>query len=1193
MAYTAADFENHFHSDEPLTVDGIIGTYVVALDDQLQIKAAQVQNIALAGIKSVPELERKMAEASAALKQLIDDGAVLLKPEQWQSLSPASGPVLAYLPGGYTGPQKAAFLYGLPTFKANAVSPSIQFTVDAKCRSTYDAIKGKYDPLGKWSTYDGQYDFTRYIGDIYLLEAALAATADDSVTREPSGPEGTPAESWNTYSDGPLADFVDIGSEDDNDKLPDMTGFETDTIGAGVHVWRSPGFLLADRDLEVGEKVQAWVVRTQDGGIAKAVALTADKTNKAMAQWPVEFLKAVNAAPAASEGGKLLLGGRLSETGALEVGETDSPSTAAVASKSAVEKGALNRLWCYGNDHRLFTNAPFQTNLAIAGRLPDMALPEGESVVVQVRDRTTLHLYETHLFTPISEAECASGVWSKALCTAINATYGMLRAGVRADEKPRIAPAEKGNALWVPQCSDLSVEVDRIGWRRHRVVEAFVPVVGATVQVMLYDRYSGAQLPGSPFSYKVAEGEADAAACLAAMGKALKASMLGSYLRLAGRGAVDSAAGSATDWALWVVSLPVRVVVLGVPGLAGDYEKALETPAGESLTLGTVYADYPDGLRLALVDRWTGHDVASWSFRAKTDVVSSLDAWGHGLDECLRASGDREVPLIGWGQASVQGANLKNVNGDLTEWTLWLPQDLECLLVVGPLAPEMKVKGAPPRIGMLLTSLRDSLVIDEAYTYTAARRSRSGSAKLFAWGGDVLSGDDIARLHGDIGGLRGDRYQKALADERKSGFSNSCWTNPESPYYLGPQDSLQSASVSALLASRLSRSDISLPRKDSWCIRLPLAMFAEAVSCSGGSMVLQIESFSLAELYVLRGVQWLEFLQLLDGCGESEKHDAIRLNFGKVLNKDFPSAVHDEVNALKISASLSVGSDGLVSCIRNFLPLAARLSTLWDAESIIANEFKRAGYIESEHEVIFIYVAVEFVVDIFGLKCGGLEEEGAARTIKDVFKGEDRESRLESARSILEAIRYFSWTFEDAGDSGGARDLDPGLIAQKAKTKALVRSYLKSAATAARADVITAAASNDPIAVRLLSEFAVFDEVVADVRALARASDDKVVKARAGGDEVAIDLIFASVVYKIFEKNGEYSRGSALWVGSLIFHSRSLAAFFSDPKLDFERAIQISLEALCVKEDKSADVSSFLTGGLEGGVEEVLSLIHI
>ncbi|MFV3290312.1 hypothetical protein ACNFBR_16375 [Pseudomonas sp. NY11955] len=913
MAYTDADFTNHLHNGESITVDGSVVTYVIAAHGELATTPPQASPLVVANIKSVPELDRKMTEAADAFQRLIAAGAVLLEREKWQTLSPASGLVLACIPGGVEGPQNANFLYGSPTFIDNPEYPGIRFGVDDSGMKTYDAIKAIYDPLGKWSVYDGQWNFTRYIGDLYLLSAALASK--EEVPAEQPGPADVQSEVEGTeqayaYFDSPLPDFVDIGSDEDNDKLPDMTGFEPDTIGAAEHVWRSPGFLLADRDLELGEQVWAWVVRKQDGRIVKSVSLAANQSNRAVAQWPVQFLEAVNAAPAASDGGKLLLGGRLSDTGALEVGASDSPRTSAVESKWAVEKSALNRLWCYGNDHRLFTNAPFRTNLAIAGRLPDMALPAGESVVVQVRDRTTLHLYETHLFTPADEAELPSSAWSPALCTAINAMHGMLRAGVRADEQPCIAPAETGNALWVPQCSDLSVEVDRLAWRRHKAVGTFSPVQGATVQLMLYDRYSGAQLPGSPLVYKVGASDADAVACLGALKAALSASPLGKYLQLAGLDTVDSIPGAATDWALWVVSLPVRVVVLGVPGLAGDYEKALETPAGEALTLGTVYADYPNGLSLALLDRWTGHEVASWSFRLQADADSSLAAWARALDECLAASGESAASLIGWGQASVQRTTLKDVSDDLSGWTLWLPRDLECQLATGPLAPEAKVKEAPPRIGKYLTSLRNSMVVDEAFSYVDARKGGWGSAKLLAWEGDALSTEDVVRLHSFL-----EEYNYRSSYGR--GDSGSYWNGPGSRGFMELGFRVGSANISALLASRITRPDIIIPRKDSWIFQLQAPYWAEGIQCSDRRMNLRVVRCGRTKLAVLKVLGIIDYYRFLFAEGKLSQ-PLQRVEFFDRCFEFFPGCSLCEVLNVFKKVGIFVGVSNELIALANF-----------------------------------------------------------------------------------------------------------------------------------------------------------------------------------------------------------------------------------------------------------------------------------
>jgi hypothetical protein len=691
-------------------------------------------------------------------------------------------------------------------------------------------------------------------------------------------------------SDSTLNAFADLGREQDNDLLPDMTGFEPHTLGADANVWRSPGYLLADRDLAEGEQVRVWVVRVTDGKIVKEVVYTAPST-QTVEQWPREFLAAVNAAPANLEAGKLLLGGRVVATGAMEIGDAHSPTTQALKDDEALFKADLNRLWCYGCDHRLFTNAPFATNLVVAAWIPNKPLPEDRRVVVQVRDRTTLHLYETHLLAPATEEDQASVEWTHELCTLINATGGMLRAGRREGEQAVITPGQTDNALWIPQCSDLTVEVDQAGWRRHRVLESFEPVAGATVWFRLYDSYSGVHLPGSPFSYTFDAKVARSTAGLTALADALKASALGPYLRLAGLSEVGELASLGSDWGLWVITLPVRVVVSGVGSVTDEYEEALTSISGKTLNLDEVYRAHPQGMTLAIVDRWNGFSLATWTFRPANDAATDISGWVSALRNALSESGSEVGALLAWRppQDIDPGPQVESVME-----TLWLPRDLECQLEVRAMTAPTESKSAAPQVGKTLTFLRDGLVIDEVFTYLEARKGYGGSAKLFAWGGDVVSQEEYTKLRAFNWNNYTNRYNTLREEDRKAGFSPLYWINPDSPYYLNPKAFTSSLNVGALVASRLSQSDITISKKDTWFLGLPDSKWMKALSGSGTSLVLALDgskAFSglRTALLLIHGYLYLNANRQRDRCAD----------FLEFTRTDIEPFVHEALHAVR------------------------------------------------------------------------------------------------------------------------------------------------------------------------------------------------------------------------------------------------------------------------------------------------------
>lgn len=719
------------------------------------------------------------------------------------------------------------------------------FVVDYYPRS----IQNSYDPTIKTFLVRKAADQRKVITDT-ILEVFKADIADPGKLSINGLPESEPQPSY-VYADNPLPDFVDLGSEQDNDLLPDMTGFEADTLGAAPHLWRSPGYLLADRDLAVGERVHAWVVRAQDGRVVKSVALTADEGNKAKAKWPVAFLEAVNAAPDAKAGGKMLCAGRLADTGALEVGKDCSPTTSALAGMSNARKTDLNRLWCYGEDHRLFTNAPFSTNQVTAGRLPDMNLPQGESVVVQVRDRTTQHLYETHLFTPQSEGDRALTVWPMAFCAFINARNhvpgspcGMVRAGVLDSDGVTVSPAQRGNRLWVPQCSDLSVEVDAVTWRKYREVGEFTPTVGATLHFFLYDLHSPAQLTGSPFSYTVKQSDSDAATCLASLATELQASALGDYLRLGGRDAADVRPDTANGWALWQMSLPVRVIVVGVPGLTGEYERALKSADGENLTLGDLYERYKDGLTLRLTEQWGGRVVESWGFFPEQAEQTDRHKWLLALHGFLTGLNRKEAQFLAWGEDSPGDEGNSAIHASSGGETLWLSRDSQLAWVAAPsiILPSRDNKERPNFLRKLVP-LRNKILLEGGEVYGELRELWNSSVRPEVTGFEFL-----------------DRYSEEVM-KRLVRWPLSNLSETEN------LDSTPAGDIERVISSRVLRGSSFYLKKDLWQISLPQGLWMDCVSCTRGEIVLEISKFQSAWYPLLKVSRLFELARLAETQG--------------------------------------------------------------------------------------------------------------------------------------------------------------------------------------------------------------------------------------------------------------------------------------------------------------------------------------
>ncbi|WP_201210179.1 hypothetical protein [Pseudomonas sp. S36] len=607
-------------------------------------------------------------------------------------------------------------------------------------------------------------------------------------------------------------------------------------------------YLLADRDLQVDEYLHAWVINETDGSIVKHVAWKATKATLALANWPEDFLKAVNAAPVDPQGYKWLCAGHLTAAGELSVAKSGSPTTAAFTALTSTGKDKLNRLWVYGNGLRLFTNAPFVANQVIVSRLSDSPPPPGESISVQVRDRTSLRLYETYLFEPpmdpklSSDPSATAAVWSKGLCSYINAKcqdrrYGLLRAGVLGSDGVTIEPAEKGNALCVAQHADVSVELDSMVWQKYRTATTFTPQPGSVIQILLYDRYSAVQLPGSPLRYTVKSTDATTAKCLESLAQALHASDLGEYLRL---GTLESAQGKPTgteDWMLWHMPLPVRVVVTGVPGLTSDYEQALETPEGQPLTLGGLHENFKEGLMLALSDRWTGQVMDSWSF---TQAVDASDAetdaarftkWVNGLGELV-------VPSFAmWGTHSALLTKPDIEASDLADQSLWLPTDAEVVLVAHRLiaAPSYK-PSKPPTLEQRIIYKRNRLIWEEAQHYSYYKEWPTETnyseqfSKILNWEGDVLTPRDRSEIR--------PRYRNYPTSVQTVTYADFQFKGP-------------SANTPVLVASRLARDDFFYARNDVWQLQYSSDHVTQRLASSEGHVVVQFNKPDHDYLYLL------------------------------------------------------------------------------------------------------------------------------------------------------------------------------------------------------------------------------------------------------------------------------------------------------------------------------------------------------
>ncbi|WP_110970560.1 hypothetical protein [Pseudomonas huaxiensis] len=636
-----------------------------------------------------------------------------------------------------------------------------------------------------------------------------------------------------------------------NDILPSMVGFEGDSVGAGEHCWRSPGFLLADRDLGAGERIHAWIIRESDGRIMKTVTFTASKDNAALSKWPAAFLAAINAAPVASDEPRYLSAGKLSDNGGLEVSADGSPSSETFSKMSAAEKTAVNRLWYYEGGYRLFTSAPFIANQVIAAPMPKHDLTADESIAVQVRDRTSLTLYESFVFTPENENSRKAIIWHEALCKQIaeinkepTSTYGMLRAGKLDEDKVSVATAKADNALWIPQFSNLSVEVEPVTWQKYRTVTKFKPTVEAVIQCVVYDRYSGAQLPGSPFSYTV--NNDDFATCMASLADELKDSPLSSYVRLAGA-TVDAKPSDSQN--LWIMGLPVRVVTLGLPGVDAVHEKALETLEGVPLTLGELFDTYKNGIRITLCDRWSGRVVHAWTFEPSDADKAARDVWVRSLCASLGSKFATDAPFVGFGEKSAQFVAPAVTDKHVEVWTLWLPPEAEMVVHVESWTSKVKKKEEKfSPVGTELNFLRDRLAIEELLSITATKGLMGNHEKIYYDDEDYFSKFLMWRTNNEFVFIRFRPIKEVSdwmgSDTKRSELFGLIELNalPDDIYAKDViRTAVGKAGASALAASRVARKDGFYAEEKLWQLRLPsTCRINECLACTESNVILSV-----------------------------------------------------------------------------------------------------------------------------------------------------------------------------------------------------------------------------------------------------------------------------------------------------------------------------------------------------------------
>ena len=335
------------------------------------------------------------------------------------------------------------------------------------------------------------------------------------------------------------------------DALPSMIGFDVKRIGIPECEWTSPCYLLADRDLELNEVIRVWAVDKHDGRLLKVVELVATESNRHKDKWPAALVQAIRDDETLIDRSKQLHAGVIKGT-EFETGTSSYTSADLLKGASTAD---CNRLWVFSTHARLFTNAPFAANQVIATDLADVDLCAVERLCVQVRDRTSQGLFESLMVNQVAKDDAEQR--AKRLCDAVGQESAVLRAGVLAKDGVSIAPGRQGNALWLPQHSELAVTVLPVLWVKHADFSAPRPLnKGETLYIHVHDDITGSPLSGSPLVFTPTDEQLDVAQWPVALAAALKESKLAEYLKLH----LDD--GSGTTSGQWErASIPLRIVM--------------------------------------------------------------------------------------------------------------------------------------------------------------------------------------------------------------------------------------------------------------------------------------------------------------------------------------------------------------------------------------------------------------------------------------------------------------------------------------------------------------------------------------------------------------------------------------------------------------------------------------------------------
>ncbi|OCT25690.1 hypothetical protein [Pseudomonas putida] len=525
-----------------------------------------------------------------------------------------------------------------------------------------------------------------------------------------------------------------------NDALPSMIGFAEERIGIPRCEWTSPCYLLADRDLALGEVIRVWAVDRRDGRVLKVVALEATAANCTQDKWPAALIKAIRDDKTQFNDSKLLHAGVI-KGDTFKTGKASHSTADCIAASSHED---YNRLWVFSTYARLFTNAPFAANQVIAHNLVNMDFERTQRMCVQVRDRVSQGLLESIVVT--FEANTTSAARAKALCEAVMQNSQILRAGVLADDGISITLNDQGNALWIPQFSELSVTVAPAAWVLYDTFSASRALtVDEELRVHIHDDVTGIQLTGSPFIFKASDKALGQSEWPAALAEKLQTSPLRDYL------ALELDKNNGTPSGQWnCAGVPLRILMSApleenndwVPMLSEDsqpdqavtiYQQLLQlTESKKKADVDAVETGYfaplkyfritgniiqPDknfkviSVEVTLQDVRTGYICHRSSLDFTVDYPNTTQIFTEALIDSMRRGGIPEVASKHIPSSSHNAATPEE------RLTLWLPKRLG---MRGTLRLSPPTELWRPEVGSLLLTFPYTPILDEFEYYTNA-----------------------------------------------------------------------------------------------------------------------------------------------------------------------------------------------------------------------------------------------------------------------------------------------------------------------------------------------------------------------------------------------------------------------------------------------------------------------------------------